>query len=124
MFPIGTQRKSNTPSILPATDNREPTTRYYPRMPRWDRHRIFAFARFTTCRFVDDGCLQSAGALAYTSLFALVPLTAATLGVLSGFPAFVLWHDRITSFVFANFVPAAGDVVREYLSQFADNANK
>lgn len=93
-------------------------------MPRWDRHRIFAFARFTTCRFVDDGCLQSAGALAYTSLFALVPLTAATLGVLSGFPAFVLWHDRITSFVFANFVPAAGDVVREYLGQFADNASK
>ncbi|MDR3387019.1 MAG: YihY family inner membrane protein [Rudaea sp.] len=93
-------------------------------MPRWDRNRIYAFARFTARRFVDDGCLQSAGSLAYTSLFALVPLTAATLGILSGFPAFVQWRDRITSFVFANFVPAAGDVVREYLTQFADNASK
>jgi membrane protein len=75
-------------------------------------------------RFVDDGCLQSAGALAYTSLFALVPLTAATLGILSGFPAFVQWRDRITSFVFANFIPTTGDVVRQYLTQFADNASK
>jgi len=68
--------------------------------------------------------LQSAGALAYTSLFALVPLTAVTLGLLSHFPAFAHWQDRITDFVFANFVPAAGHVVQRYLTQFATNASK
>ena len=55
--------------------------------------------------------LQTAGALAYTSLFALVPLTAAVLGILAAFPVFDEWKDRLTAFVFRNFVPATGDVV-------------
>ncbi|HET8943043.1 MAG TPA: virulence factor BrkB family protein [Rudaea sp.] len=93
-------------------------------MPRFDRHRIFAFLKFTARRFVEDRCLQTAGALAYTSLFALVPLTAVTFAVLSRFPAFAQWHDRITHFVFMNFVPATGDVVQRYLTEFADNASK
>ena len=93
-------------------------------MLSFDRHRIFAFVRFTARRFVEDRCLLSAGALAYTSLFALVPLTAVTFAVLSRFPAFAQWHDHITHFVFMNFVPATGDVVQRYLTEFADNASK
>ncbi|MGA9334113.1 MAG: virulence factor BrkB family protein [Rudaea sp.] len=93
-------------------------------MPGFDRHRVFAFVKFTARRFVEDRCLQAAGALAYTSLFALVPLTAVTFAVLSRFPAFAQWHDRITHFVFTNFVPATGDVVQQYLTEFADNASK
>lgn len=93
-------------------------------MSTFDRNRLLAFLRFTARRFVDDNCLQSAGALAYTSLFAMVPLTAVALGLLSHFPAFADWRDRITNFVFVNFVPAAGDVVQRYLTQFAANASK
>ncbi len=93
-------------------------------MPRLDRHRLAAFVRFTARRFIDDNCFQTAGALAYTSLFALVPVTAATVALVGGFPAFEPWRARITAFVFANFVPAAGDVVQSYLAQFADNASK
>jgi membrane protein len=90
----------------------------------YDSQRALAFVRFITRRFLEDSCLSTAGSLAYTTLFALVPLSAAALGILSGFPAFAQWRDRITSFAFANFVPATGDVVQEYLTQFADNASK
>ncbi len=93
-------------------------------MLKLDRPRIFAFLKFTARRFVDERCLQSAGALAYTSLFAVVPLTAVTFAMLSRFPAFARWQDRISHFVFTNFVPATGDVVQQYLTEFADNASK
>src|ERR1700712_1118226 len=93
-------------------------------MRKVDRHRAIAFLRFTVQRFLDDRCQQSAGALACTTLFAMVPLTAALIGILSGFPAFAEWQERITNFIFENFVPATGEAVRGYLTQFADNANK
>ena len=75
------------------------------------RERRLAFLDFTWRRFVEDRCLQTAGALAFTTLFALVPLTAAALGVLAMFPSFAEWRDRLTGWIFRNFVPGAGDVV-------------
>ncbi|WP_440221660.1 virulence factor BrkB family protein [Dokdonella sp. MW10] len=93
-------------------------------MPRFVRERHLAFLRFTWKRFVEDRCLQTAGALSYTTLFALVPLTAAILGVLAAFPVFAEWREQLTSFAFRNFVPAAGDVVQGYLTEFAANASK
>ncbi|HEY0180945.1 MAG TPA: YihY family inner membrane protein [Dokdonella sp.] len=89
-----------------------------------DRDRSTAFLRFTWQRFVEDRCLQTAGALAYTSVFALVPLTAAVLGFLAAFPGFAGWREQITQWVFENFVPAAGSTVQGYITQFADNASK
>ena len=91
---------------------------------RYDREQTLAFFRFTWRRFLEDRCLQTAGALAYTSLFALVPLTAAVLGILAAFPVFDEWKDRLTAFVFRTFVPATGDVVQGYLTEFAANASK
>src|SRR5689334_24359708 len=92
--------------------------------PRYDRDRIVAFLDFTWRRFLEDRCLQTAGALAYTTVFALVPLTAAVLGVLAAFPGFAGWRDQVTQWVFENFVPAAGSTVQGYLTQFADNASR
>ncbi len=89
-----------------------------------DRERVLAFLRFTWHRFVEDRCLQTAGALAYTTVFALVPLTAAVLGILAAFPGFAGWRGRLTAWVFDNFVPAAGSTVQAYITQFADNASK
>jgi len=91
---------------------------------RLDRERIFTFLRFTWKRFLEDRCLQTGGALAFTSLFALVPLTTAVLGMIAAFPAFAGWKDRLTAFVFENFVPATGDVVQRYVTEFADNASR
>lgn len=91
---------------------------------RYDRERIAAFLDFTWHRFLEDRCFQTAGALSFTSVFALVPLTAAILGILAAFPGFASWRDQITLWVFDNFVPAAGSTVQGYITQFADNASK
>lgn len=82
--------------------------------PRWLR----AFGRHLWEHFKHDRSLESAGALSYTSLLALVPLMAVILGVLSAFPVFDYGVEQLQDFVFNNFVPAAGDVVRQYLDRF------
>ena len=86
------------------------------------RERARSFALFLWHRFLDDRCFESAGALAYASVFALVPLTAALFGVVSAVPAFEDWLNTLTRFVFANFVPEAARAVEEYLLDFAGSA--
>ena len=93
-------------------------------MSTFDRLRARAFAHFLWQRFLEDRCLQTAGALAYTSLFALVPLFATVLAILTAFPVYSQWRQSVTEFVFRNFVPAAGDVVQNYFTGFAENASK
>lgn len=93
---------------------------------RWlrnvDRERIVLFSKFLLRRFLDDRCFESAGALAYTTLFALVPLSAVVFAVLSAFPMFHDWTERITSFLFNNFVPASARGVEVYLREHAQGA--
>lgn len=84
------------------------------RDPRWLR----AFGAHLWQHFRQDRCLEAAGALSYTTLLALVPLMAVILGVVSAFPVFDKGVEQLQDFIFSNFVPAAGDVVREYLDQF------
>lgn len=96
-----------------------------PRLPWLEpvpRERARAFGLFLWHRFLDDRCFESAGALAYASVFALVPLTAALFGVVSAVPAFEDWLNTLTRFVFANFVPAAARAVEQYLLDFAGSA--
>lgn len=91
---------------------------------RYSRERVLAFVHFTWTRFLEDRCMATAGALSFTSVFALVPLTAAVLGILAAFPGFAGWRAQITQWVFANFVPAAGGAVQGYITEFASNASK
>ena len=91
---------------------------------RIDRERLRAFAHFLWQRFLDDKCFETAGALSYTTLFAIVPLLAAVLAIVSAFPVFAEWRDRFSDFIFRNFVPSAGSAVQGFLLQFADNASK
>lgn len=94
-------------------------------MSGWsDPARARAFVRFLWCRFLDDRCPSVAGALAYTTLFAVVPLVTALLAILSGFPVFAEWRTQITSFLFENFVPATGVAIQGYFTEFAASASK
>ena len=96
-----------------------------PRIPLPDpvrRERARAFSLFLWHRFNDDRCFETAGALAYASIFALVPLTAALFGVVAAVPGFEDWFGTLTRFVFANFVPAAARAVEQYLLDFAGSA--
>lgn len=91
---------------------------------RIDRERVQSFSHFLWTRFLDDRCFETAGALAYTTLFALVPLSMVVFGILVAFPVFDAWSAQLTNFVFSNFVPSSARVVEEYLRQFATNSDK
>jgi len=88
------------------------------------RERSLAFARFVWHRFLDEQCFAAAGALSFTTVFALVPLTTAVFGILAAFPVFQQWSMALTDFVFANFVPAAAKTMQSYLLDFAGNASR
>ncbi|KAF1714018.1 hypothetical protein CSC74_16735 [Pseudoxanthomonas yeongjuensis] len=89
-----------------------------------DRARAGTFTRFLAKRFLDDRLFQSAAALAYTTLFALVPLVMVVFGVLSAFPVFDEWSKQLSDYIFSNFVPSAASSVQEKLIEFSDNAKK
>ncbi len=86
-----------------------------------DHRRASSFSRFLLRRFLDDRLFEAAGALSYTTAFALVPLTMVAFGVLSAFPVFDAWSDRLSEFIFANFVPSAARAVSGYLTDFSSN---
>ena len=85
---------------------------------------IVAFVRYAAERFFEDHCPSSAAALTYSSLLALVPLMTISLAVFSAFPAFEGLRETAEGFVFQNFVPQVGSVVRDYLEDFATNTGQ
>lgn len=66
----------------------------------------------------------TAGYLSYVTLMSLVPLMVVMLSVMTAFPIFSEIRESIENFVYQNFVPASGDVVRQYITGFVSNASK
>lgn len=93
---------------------------------RWishtDWYRLQSFSRFITKRFIDDRLFASAGALAYTTMFALVPFSAVFLAVMSAFPVFDEWTNTLINFVFNNFVPSSARQIEQYVMGFSASA--
>ena len=89
-----------------------------------DRARADSFGRFVLKRFLGDRLFEAAGALSYTTVFALVPLSMVVFGVLSAFPVFNQWSESLTTYIFANFVPSAAKAVSGYLTDFSANTSK
>lgn len=87
-------------------------------------HRLGLFLRFLLARFLADGCPQSAAALTYTSLFAVVPVMTVTFAMLSAVPAFQGLGEQIQAFVFSHFVPASGANIQAYLLDFSSQARQ
>ena len=86
-----------------------------------DRARAGTFFRFVWKRFLGDRLFEAAGALSFTTVFALVPLSMVVFGVLSAFPVFGEWSDSLKAYIFANFVPHAASAVEKYLTEFSAN---
>lgn len=89
-----------------------------------DRARTSSFFRFLLRRFLDDRLFESAGSLSFTTVFALVPLVTVVFGALSAFPVFNEWRDRLSGYVFSNFVPSSARAVESYLKQFSGSAGQ
>lgn len=65
----------------------------------------------------------SAGHLAYVSLLSLVPVIMVFFMIMSAFPAFAEVREQLENFIFTNFVPTAGDVVQDYMTDFVSKAS-
>lgn len=68
--------------------------------------------------FKEDRCFDEAASLGYTSLLALVPLLAVIFVVVSAFPVFSEWSDRLQQLLVENLVPTAGKQVGAGISSF------
>jgi membrane protein len=90
----------------------------------WDRARAGTFFRFLWRRFLDDRLFQAAGALAFTTAFAIVPLSMVVFGILSAFPVYEQWSQQLSTYIFSNFVPSSARSVEAYLMDFSKNAGK
>ncbi|HKJ16217.1 MAG TPA: YihY family inner membrane protein [Xanthomonadales bacterium] len=71
--------------------------------------------------FKEDRLFEEAASLSYTSLLAMVPLLAVIFAIISVFPVFSEWATQFQSFVFSNFVPAAGEVIQGYMETFLES---
>ena len=90
----------------------------------WDHTRAGTFFRFLWKRFLDDRLFQAAGALSFTTAFAIVPLSMVVFGVLSAFPVYEQWSAQLSAYIFSNFVPSSARAVESYLLDFSKNAGK
>jgi len=75
-------------------------------------------------RFASDDCPRNAAALTYTSLFAVVPLLTVTYSMLAALPVFRGVGDDLQGMLFDHFVPATGQVVQDYMGDFAQQARQ
>jgi len=89
---------------------------------RFDRQRLREFLPYLWHRFLENSCFSTAGSLSYTTLLALVPVTATVLGVIAMFPLYQRWGDALTAFLFRHFVPRAAADVSGYVRGFAASA--
>jgi membrane protein len=80
------------------------------------------FARYALRRFISDGCLTGAGALSYTSLISLVPLTAIALASFSAFPIFEGARDQLFAFVLKYLVPELTEEAEYWFKYFTTSA--
>jgi len=83
-----------------------------------------SFSWFFVQRFRSEQIHVTAGYLSYVTLMSLVPLIVVMLSVMTAFPIFSEIKDLIESFVYQNFIPASGDVVKEHITGFVNNTSK
>ncbi len=86
--------------------------------------RQWHFLKLLAVRFIQDQGLPSTAALTYTTLLALVPLMTVSLAVFSAFPISERVAEQVQDFVFANFIPASGEVLQQYFQQFSSKASQ
>ena len=73
--------------------------------------------------FKQDRSLEEAASLSYTSLIAMVPLMAVIFGIVAAFPVFREWSEKLKSFIFTNFIPAAGEQIEPHINSFLQSVS-
>ena len=82
------------------------------------------FFSYLVQRFKRDGCRQSAAALTYMSLFAIVPMLTLMYGMFSLIPAFQDAGSQVEAWILSKVLPSSGQEITSYLSAFSSQARK
>lgn len=82
---------------------------------------VGAFIVYVGERFSTDRCLRMAAGLSYTSLLAIVPLTAIAFSMLAAFPVFEGVRENLQGALFSNLLPQTAEATGEYFDQFVRN---
>src|SRR5690606_37395489 len=85
---------------------------------------VVAWLKLLWQRIDEDNMTTLAGNLANVSLLSLVPLVAVIFALFAAFPMFTDVSIQLRHCVFANFMPATGDVIQRYIEQFVANSSK
>ena len=80
------------------------------------------FVQHLTHRYKTDGCRESAAALTYMSLFALVPLLTVLYTIASAIPAFQGLEVQLQGLLFEHLVPDSSSDIQGYLNDFSQQA--
>ena len=80
------------------------------------------YIQYVFGRFQSDKCLTVAAELTVTSLLALVPLTTVVFSLLALIPSFQNVGMALQELMFEYFVPATGESVQNYLTEFVGKA--
>ena len=99
----------------------QPRTRWHDRVVA-DLATARDFLQLLARSFREDGCKESAAALTYTTLFAIVPIMTVAFAILSAIPALQERSAEIQQWAFANFAPGAGEKVLGYVNEFSRQA--
>lgn len=75
-------------------------------------------------QFYQDGCLNKAASLAYTSLLCLVPLLTVSFSVFSAFPVFKSLSAKVQQLILENLVATAAQTIQQYLQIFINQTAK
>lgn len=84
----------------------------------------FEYLVFLWKRSQEDNIKVPAGHLAYVTLLSIVPFLAVIFYILSAFPMFSELNKIIEDLIYNNFVPTAGNAVKEHMTGFIENTKK
>lgn len=104
----------------------QPTPGATPAARPVSRHNIaeaWALWRYAWGRFRGDRCLRLAASLSYTSLLAIVPLSAIAFSMFAAFPVFKGLRERIQGMLFENLLPESALAISGYFTRFVDNTD-
>jgi membrane protein len=100
-------------------------------VPRWAKLLIYPIRILlrTFDEFLNDKCILRASSLAYSSLLAMVPVTAlfffsvAKFNLVADFEAFENIKIKVGDLLFNNLAPAQTDIIKKYITEYTQNIN-
>lgn len=95
---------------------------YLKKLPFYDK-KWFQFVLFVFRRFEADHCREHAGALTYTTLFAVVPMLTVFLVIISSIKALEPARQQLQQLIYSNFLPKSTIAFDRILNSFTEKSS-